>query len=356
MREGKGYILLEEDPGRYTYYAEELITHHPATPGFKTRDAYAHAQDTQLELRIRTALTKGTSAFGRLFERVKGAIRGMDSPGQLADLTWNRLEDDYGQVDETLGRAMLLASLTAVEHVEDQLHVRTEAEFEELTKHYLTFDEATLLSARAVEAILRKIPLTKEEYDALEARYKSQAFTITRVTSIDIIESLKQDLAEHVRGGGTFAQWRDELDEKFEALGVTRPNSYYLETIYRNNVMRAYNESQRRYARANAHRVALAEYHAIRDERTRPAHRAMHGFKAPLDSPVWGEWWPPNGHRCRCRIVLLSKYVAQQYGLIADPIAPSEHPDEGWGLAPDENLPESLVERAMQYGIPVSIR
>jgi len=328
-----------------------LVTPHPDSPGFTDRDAYAHAQDTQLELRVQSALRKGYSAFVKAFDKVKEAFSSADTAGQADTVSWDNFDAGLDQVDDSLARAMLLASLTAVEHVEDQL--REDVEFAELAESYLQFDESTLLSAHAVEAILRKIPLTRDEYDQLEARHKSQAFTISRIATADVIEKLKRDMAQHIEDGGTFGEWRDALDEKFDALGVTRPSSHYLEIVYRNNVMRAYNESQLSYVKKNRSRVALLEYHAIRDERTRPAHKAMHGFRASPDSPVWNEWYPPNGHRCRCRVVIISRTVARRYGLVEDPIAPAERPDEGWGYAPDEHLPPQLVERAAEYGIPV---
>lgn len=247
---------------------------------------------------------------------------------------------------------MLLAALVGVRHVENQL-IRGFNFGDLVESYYISFADEPLLTSKAVEALLKQVPLTPEEYDKLEAKYRSQAFTISRLTTADLIQDVKQSLANHIRRGGTFAEWRNSIDDLFESMGAAKSNAWYLETVYRTNIQRAYNEGQRNYARQNSQRVALAEYHAIRDERTRPAHRAMHGFKAPLDAPVWNEWWPPNGFNCRCSIILISKYVAQQYGLIADPIAPAEHPDEGWGFAP-EGLPPQYLERAQQYGIPVN--
>ncbi len=344
--------MIEEEPGSFAYYSEELVSPHPDTPGFKVRDAFAHAQDEDLERKVRNAAKEGYSAFSSIFDRLKERILEADSEGQVRELSWNDLGISFDDADETLGQAMLLGNLVAIKHVEDQ--VRKNVDFGELAdSYYAGFDEAPLLTREAVEAILKKIPLTHDEYERLDAKYRNQAFTISRLTTADLIEDVKQAMAEHIKKGGTFAEWRDSIDETFTSLGMSKSNARYLETVYRTNVQSAYNEGQRNYARQNQQRIALAEYHAIRDERTRPAHRAMHGFKAPLDSPVWNEWWPPNGFNCRCSIILISKYVAEHYGMIPDPIAPAEHPDEGWGFAP-QGLPPQYLERAVQYGIPVS--
>lgn len=43
------------------------------------------------------------------------------------------------------------------------------------------------------------------------------------------------------------------------------------------------------------------QYTAILDQRTRPAHKGQHGVAAPINSPFWKKWYPPNGYCCRCR-------------------------------------------------------
>jgi uncharacterized protein with gpF-like domain len=45
------------------------------------------------------------------------------------------------------------------------------------------------------------------------------------------------------------------------------------------------------------------EYSAIMDNRTRPAHAAMNGLVFRYDDPFWTTWYPPNGFRCRCRVI-----------------------------------------------------
>ena len=39
------------------------------------------------------------------------------------------------------------------------------------------------------------------------------------------------------------------------------------------------------------------------DDRTRPQHRAWHNVTLPLDDAWWATHRPPNGWRCRCRVI-----------------------------------------------------
>ena len=54
-------------------------------------------------------------------------------------------------------------------------------------------------------------------------------------------------------------------------------------------------------------------YDAINDTRTRPTHLAMDGYVAPIGSPIWNQWNPPCGYRCRCNLISLSPRQAAKY-------------------------------------------
>lgn len=45
------------------------------------------------------------------------------------------------------------------------------------------------------------------------------------------------------------------------------------------------------------------KYKTVGDSRVREEHRALDGIIAPLDSPFWDKYMPPNGFNCRCRAV-----------------------------------------------------
>lgn len=45
------------------------------------------------------------------------------------------------------------------------------------------------------------------------------------------------------------------------------------------------------------------EYITVGDDRVRPSHRNLNGFKARVDDPIWNKIHPANGWRCRCTVI-----------------------------------------------------
>jgi uncharacterized protein with gpF-like domain len=95
-------------------------------------------------------------------------------------------------------------------------------------------------------------------------------------------------------------------------------------------------------------------YDAINDSRTRENHRALDGFIAPSDDPVWDRIYPPNGHNCRCTVISLSKRQAEARGWSGSTPAVPAETDSGWAYNPakgqDEVLEGILAERMAELG------
>lgn len=49
------------------------------------------------------------------------------------------------------------------------------------------------------------------------------------------------------------------------------------------------------------------QYRTADDGKVRPRHAALHGVTRPQSDPCWSEIMPPNGWRCRCRVVQVRK-------------------------------------------------
>ncbi|MCX8018923.1 MAG: phage head morphogenesis protein [Chitinophagaceae bacterium] len=49
------------------------------------------------------------------------------------------------------------------------------------------------------------------------------------------------------------------------------------------------------------------QYRTANDDKVRDTHRAMEGITLPANSPFWDKYYPPNGWRCRCRVVQVLK-------------------------------------------------
>lgn len=148
----------------------------------------------------------------------------------------------------------------------------------------------------------------------------SQAFTVAKVTRLDVLTDIHNALSEDLRNGGSFASFQAKLQPLLEAKGwwgkkeqvnrhtgeirtVTYGTPWRLETIYQTNMQSAYMAGRYQGMLAAAQYAPWWEYSAIMDSRTRPSHASLNGLVFRFDDPFWSTWYPPNGFRCRCRVI-----------------------------------------------------
>jgi len=125
-----------------------------------------------------------------------------------------------------------------------------------------------------------------------------------------------------------------------------------LQTIYRTNLQTAYMAGRQRQAEAQADRAPWAQYLAVMDSSTRPAHAALHGQVFRLDSPEWAIIAPSNGYNCRCRARYLSQAELDERGLTpaADARILEREPP---GERPVDPLTGATPERWIQRGVSI---
>lgn len=164
----------------------------------------------------------------------------------------------------------------------------------------------------------------------VEANAHATAFTVAGVLKQDVLEDIRTALSESLKNGGTLADFQKNLIPTLEqkgwlgkglvadADGVLRGKQLTprrLETIFQTNMQAAYNAGRYQEQLANAESRPYLERIAIADSRTRPAHLALNGFIAPIDDPIWGILYPPDGYRCRCRCRARSARDIERFGL-----------------------------------------
>jgi len=137
-----------------------------------------------------------------------------------------------------------------------------------------------------------------------------------------------------------------------EAKVVQQGSLRRLQTIYRTNLQSAYMAGRHRQALEQIDRAPWAQYLAVRDNRTRPAHAALHGQVFRLDSPAWAAISPPNGYSCRCRARYLSDRELADRGLKpAEDVRILER--EPPGTRPIDPLTGETPGRWLQRGVSV---
>lgn len=146
----------------------------------------------------------------------------------------------------------------------------------------------------------------------------ARAFTVAGVMKVDVLQDIRASLAKVLRDGGTFAEFKRDIEPILERKGwlgrglVVDPATgeihgkrltpRRLDTIFRTNLQSAYMAGRYASMMENVGDRPFWEYVAVMDNRTRPAHRALHGRIHRYDDPFWKTFYPPNGWRCRCRV------------------------------------------------------
>lgn len=160
-----------------------------------------------------------------------------------------------------------------------------------------------------------KVPMSRADFDELVEAMRAKAFYVSGLHRLDQVNAVKDALDAAIEKGETLAQFKSRIPE---IIRQQNWSGVRLDIIFRTNVQAAYNAG--RYAQMQKVKKTRPYwmYSAVNDARTRPAHRALHGKIFPADHPFWDIWMPPNGYRCRCRVVTLSQREIARDGLAVE--------------------------------------
>lgn len=182
----------------------------------------------------------------------------------------------------------------------------------------------------------------------------ARAFTISRLTQADVLDDLRKGIAASVGGDLTRTDWMRDAQAILQKAGwwgtkevidpatgevlKTRFDSRRLGLIFDTNTRTAAAAGQWERIQQTKRTFNVLRYVTQDDGRVRAAHKSWHGLVLPVDDPFWNTHYPPNGWRCRCRVIPmrqkdLDKQVqAQQANPPVDPTKrlKTERPDVVW--------------------------
>jgi len=194
-----------------------------------------------------------------------------------------------------------------------------------------------------------RVPITREQWNALDQQSRRRAFTVSGVTALDVLDHVWREIDRAIADGTSFEDFRKRVTESLESQwGGSNPSR--VETIFRTNVQSAY--AAGRYQQMRDPDVIASrpywEFVAILDSATSEICRPLEGVVRSADDPFWGSHYPPLHFNCRSSVMTLTARQANQRGVVAPP--ESDPPLEGFGSAP------SLTEwqpRAEDYPEPL---
>lgn len=175
----------------------------------------------------------------------------------------------------------------------------------------------------AVDFLAKKVSRSSWNWwESLDKSFEG-SFTIAATASADMVESVRKALLDAQAKGLPFAAFQKQIEPTLRSLGwwgrdpatgATLGTPWRLETIYRTNLQSSFNAGRMERQQKTERFRPLLEYIAVLDKRTRPSHSALDGKVVPASDPFWGDFYPPNGFNCRCRVQSLSEAEARRDG------------------------------------------
>lgn len=165
-----------------------------------------------------------------------------------------------------------------------------------------------------------------EQLDDAHAR----AFTVAKVTKMDVLETIRIAVEDAVKNGVPEREFIKNLEPKLKQMGwwgkvsdetgktIELGSPRRLKQILRTNKIAAYHAGRYASQMENSDEQPYWQYVAIKDNRTRASHLALHGKVYRFDDPIWETLYPPNDFNCRCRVRALSEFKLKRQGLTVE--------------------------------------
>lgn len=188
-----------------------------------------------------------------------------------------------------------------------------------------------------------KKPELHFDYDELKREAHHKAFTVAKVTKLDLLKDIQSSLVKANKEGLPFEEWRDSLKPTLAKKGwlgeveLTNPNTGETKKIYvGNRRLKTIYSTNMRVANAKARYEtqmdSFAEYFryvAVLDNLTRATHAKHHNLVLPKNHPFWETHYPPNAWNCRCKVQVLTKDELDKKGLKVSS-APQSFVNKDW--------------------------
>lgn len=204
--------------------------------------------------------------------------------------------------------------------------------------------EADFATATTPQEFARLMQLTPEAAvrymqgrDKMEVTYgwqelwqgaHARAFTVSRLTQADVLNDLYQALVRSVEGDLSRKDWMRDAKQLLEKSGwwgtsevinpdtgeivKTRFDARRLDLIFDVNTRTAYAAGKWERIEQTKKTFGYLRYITRDDGRVRPLHKSWHGVVLPVDHPFWNTHYPPNGWRCRCRVIAMREKDVQK--------------------------------------------
>lgn len=221
------------------------------------------------------------------------------------------------------------------------------------------FDEPS----EVIEYLKAKKPEIHFDYDEIMHSAHHKAFTVAKVTKLDLLSDIQESLAYAQKKGLGFKEWKKTIKPTlikkgwYKDVTVTNPKTGEIKNIYVGNarLKNIYNTNMRvayaqgRYQAQMSIDSPYLRYVSILSENTRASHAALHGLILPKNDPWWDTNYPPNDWNCKCKAQTISKTQLKRYGWSVG-AAPKNIATKDWAyhVGKTENIDNVLKQKVQK--------
>ena len=166
----------------------------------------------------------------------------------------------------------------------------------------------------AKEFFIKKEVVTVEQFRELSAEAKQLSFTVAKLTDLTVSGHLKDLITTAIDSGMDLKTYQAQVNELVATAGITPLKPYYIENVFRTNLLQTYNIGRKKAGLEDANTEGW-RYVAVNDSRTREDHSALEGTTAKKNDPIWNDIYPPIDYQCRCSTIPISNFYAKRKGI-----------------------------------------
>ena len=228
--------------------------------------------------------------FKKWQKKVLKAVREkIEKVNDISDLY--DLEFDY---DNTLEDMLLMSTMQGFDNA-----VMIDNEIVEFSNTRTTTRNA------ALDNFLKKHPALYNDIENEMEYARQKYFWIKKVTDVNITEKIFKQMSNTLENGGTFKEWKKDVDNILSQSGLTL-NEGYLKTVFRTNMNHAYNAGIYMKMDKYKERYPYYQYCGTLDGREQEHTRELNGKIFKIGTPEADKYFPPNGFNCRCYTISLT--------------------------------------------------
>lgn len=206
---------------------------------------------------------------------------------------------------------------------------------------------------QAIAAMRKKSPVSNDEWDRLAQDEQDRSIKVGAMAQGDLVQDVFDALDRAVSEGTTFEDFKVQVGVDLEDSwgGEDSPR---LETIFRTNVLGAYNEGREQIFNDPEVKEARPfwRWELIDDGSQSKDDPCLEceDVVLPADDPWWDEHPRPLHPNCRCTFTAITAEEAGESGETEDPPAAASGLDEEWDPDPGRFDPSirNIVEQRLR--------